>query len=186
MRSYFTLLALFPLLGCVPFVTPKVNPATARGLKVQATLTRAFLKGADYERYAISDEVLYQECGSITNGAGSRKTLPGDDLLPPRHDFKTVERRVERLSPQVAAKLLAVIDKLQPESLPAPGPHTALKEPGKYSITIFIDGKKQEYLTSVDAIASAQSELLRLLKGITTVLRSSNPPLCGQRTFFGI
>ncbi len=195
--------------GCARLQQPQLSEADKalleRPLVLDVFSARGFLGGSDYERYALNDDVLWRECGSVGNPNKRRqaKAIEGDDVLLNDPNLIVRERRVELLDTQSLLALKKSAQELlensqkQPESdndkywkekstIPRPGSVFSLRGPGLFEISVQFGEKKNHIVTSIDAVAEAQESTLGRTNELFAAIRGVGPLLCNSRTFFGV
>lgn len=175
---------------------PDVTNASGQAVTLDLFSARGFLGGSDYERYYLSDGLLWRECGSVSRGKKgvareARKKLPGDSVLKDDPQLSLQERRVERLSADQAAALSKEVQELLSEaeqgpSYPPPGSVFSLSDPGIFELLVRMGSSQQRVLTSVDAVADRSLPALASAHAVFEQLRGIGPEMCGARTFYGI
>ncbi len=173
-------------------VSPRGEPVT-----LDIFSARGFLGGSEYERYYLSDGLLWRECGSIAKGKKDPSAHPrpaklaGDSVLKVDPQLSLQERRVERLtSQQVATLSRQVADLLDksPETsaFPAPGSVFSLSDPGVFELLVHLGSSQQRVITSVDAVADRSNAALDAAHDLFATIRGVGPEICNARTFYGI
>lgn len=170
-------------------------------LSIDVFSARGFLGGSEYERYFLSDGLLWRECGSVKlpgNRAGERKrgverSIEGDEVFPRDTSLEISQRRVEKISAdeEASLKMLAsalgdVLAKGAAKRPPLPGSYFSLAEPGILELQVLLGEDKLRLVTSVDAIADGDSSVEKSSRALLERLRGIGPVICGAETFFGI
>jgi hypothetical protein len=167
----------------------------AAPLQIDIFSGRGFLGGSDYERYYLSDDLLWRECGNVTTapkGNMPPKPLEGDTVFPADPSLSILERRVDKISSEQQLKLkvkaaeLFKIKVLSDVKEPLPGSVFSLSEPGTLEINIVFGSSKLNLLTSVDAVADKETPVLEKTNKLFSALRGIGPVICKAETFFGI
>lgn len=172
--------------------SPSASGSSATVPKFAADLfvARGFLGGADYERYALKDTVLWRECGGVVSGKkSSAPTLEGDEALKRDPNLDLAERRVETLKEAERENLIGLaraVLKERSTSLPQPGSVQAITGPGVFELSLTVDGTEERILTSVDAVSNSETRQLKAVKRFFSTLRSQGPTVCKAKTFFGM
>lgn len=155
---------------------------------------RGFLGGSDYERYALSDGVLWRECGNVEKkgAALARPAVEGDTVLSNNPGLILQERRLELLSDEQALALRKMAEALierraaTQNALPAPGSVHSLSGPGLFELKLNFGGNKQHIVTSVDVIAEESTGVFRAANEFFATIRGVGPVMCNAPTFYGI
>lgn len=171
-------------------------PGTPKGeLSLDLFAARGFLGGSDYERYHITGDVLWRECGKVMPNkrpAGEKKPTEGDTIFREDPQLEIVQRRIEHLTPEQlgtlklkAQELLSSIAATTP-STPPPGSVFSLSAPGLLELSVGLGKSRERIVTSVDAVSDQENEALSGAYRLFSTLRGIGPEICTARTFFGI
>jgi len=167
--------------------------ADAGELKIDLFSARGFLGGSEYERYYLTGNILWRECGSISAAAKSSKPkLEGDQVLSKDPQLSIQERRVEKLSRDAlravrmqAARVLEA-RRAKKTAEPPPGSVFSLADPGLFEMMVQVGGSQDRIISSVDAVADKRTDTLDKANELFTILRGVGPEICGSKTFYGI
>ena len=172
------------------------SAASSAPLKIDVFSARGFLGGSEYERYYLTEKLLWRECGSVLSAArdtSERQPLEGDEVLSKDPQLKIQQRRVEKLTAsqigslkEKALRLLESIDPNKKRLEPPPGSVFSLSSPGVFEMFVEIGGRRQRIISSVDAVADKQSDTLEKAHELFSLLRGVGPEICGAQTFYGI
>ena len=193
------IVAAFALASCSrPLEEEMQLPEELRNTPIQIDVfsARAFLGGSDYERYYLTGNVLWRECGHVSATeqppAGAQKELEGDRVFPNDPSLTIVQRRVEKLTPEQLVRLkvksaeLFKMHALSDVKEPLPGSMFSLSEPGMVEIRITFGPTKFNLLTSVDGVADKDTPVLEHANILLAYLRGLGPVVCESETFSGI
>ena len=174
------------------------GPAS-KSLTIDLCAARGFLGGSDYERYVLTEDVLWRECGQIQSSkqaaakrAKDQPALDGDTILKKDPNLQIQERRVEVLSStqrgkvdMLSAELLQILSESKGKQ-PPPGSVFSLSEPGLFELSVRRDEKKERLVTSVDAVSEGAGKSLAEAKSLYEAVRGIGPEICGSKSFFGV
>ena len=167
--------------------------ADAGDLKIDLFSARGFLGGSEYERYYLTSNILWRECGSISAAAKTGKPrLDGDQVLSKDPQLSIQERRVEKLSSgalrAVRAQAARVLESRRSKKVsePPPGSVFSLADPGLFEMLVQVGGSQDRIISSVDAVADKRTDTLDKANELFTILRGVGPEICGSKTFYGI
>lgn len=182
--------------ACAPMSAleePETIDAQSGDLKIDLFSARGFLGGSEYERYYLTGNILWRECGSISAAGATKKVkLEGDQVLSRDPQLSIQERRVEKLSRDAvravrvhAAKVLEA-RKAKKIDEPPPGSVFSLKDPGLFEMLVQVGGAQDRIISSVDAVADKRTDTLDKANELFAILRGVGPEICGSKTFYGI
>ena len=196
-RSLLTLLC-FGFSACSAFWITHEDVAKDAFAGVPLTLdvfsARGFLGGSDYERYYVTDSLVWRECGNIARAPEktARGHLEGDEVLQEDPSLEIRQRRVENLSraqqamlKEKASALITSLDSNDVET-PPPGSFFSLSDPGLFELSVKLGTRKKRVITSVDAVADKTSLQMQQAHELFALLRGVGPTICESPTFFGI
>lgn len=172
------------------------SPSIRGPLRIDVFSARGFLGGSEYERYYLTDALLWRECGSVVSSAREvhdRDHIEGDEVLSKDPQLKIQQRRVEKLtSSQIeslrnaAASVLGSVNKGDKSVESAPGSVFSLSSPGVFELLVEMGGRRERIISSVDAVADKRSATLEKAHELFATLRGVGPEICGASTFYGI
>lgn len=182
--------------GCANLQPSTPQAGVPRGeLSLDLFAARGFLGGSDYERYHVTGDVLWRECGKVLSNkrdTSEKKPVEGDTIFREDPQLEIVQRRIEHLSPEQlgtlklkAQELLSSISATSPQT-PPPGSVFSLAAPGLLELTVGLGKSRERVVTSVDAVSEQESESLSGVHRLFATLRGIGPEICTARTFFGI
>ena len=157
---------------------------TSAPVKIDIFSARGFLGGSEYERYYLTGNILWRECGTISNAhkqTALHTELEGDQVFRPDPQLTIQERRVERLSKEERKKILqtaaSVLKASAERSIPEPPPGSvfSLADPGMFELLLAVDKEKKRIITSVDAVADRHSPTLDKAHELFATLRGIGP-----------
>lgn len=193
-------LALASAAGCSQFgARGSFGGPASKSLTIDLFAARGFLGGSDYERYVLTEDVLWRECGQIQSSkqAAAKRSkdqpdMDGDKVFKRDPNLQIQERRVEVLSTSQRARL----DELAAAFLqaaasagskqPAPGSVFSLSEPGLFELAVRRDDSKTRVVTSVDAVSDGSAESMAEAKDLYSAIRGIGPVICSSKSFFGV
>lgn len=175
---------------------PSAAAGAPRGeLALDLFAARGFLGGSDYERYHISGDVLWRECGKVQpnkRAASQKSPTEGDSIFREDPQLEITQRRIEHLSAEQlgalklkSQELLTSIAATSPAT-PPPGSVFSLAAPGLLELSVTLGKNKERVVTSVDAVSEQETESLSGVYRLFAALRGIGPEICSARTFFGI
>ena len=182
--------------GCAALQPSRPPAGVPKGeLALDLFAARGFLGGSDYERYHITGDVLWRECGKVLANkqpAGEKKPAEGDTIFREDPQLEIVQRRIEHLSPEQlgtlklkAQELLTSIAATSPQT-PPPESVFSLAASGLLELNVGLGTSRGRVVTSVDAVSEQESESLSGVHRLFATLRGIGPEICTARTFFGI
>ena len=196
MKNLFvTFLITASLCGCSSFYVAPTEPRPADSkLEAEVFAARGFLGGTDYEQYKLASGVMWRECGAVLSKVARAKETAkeGESVFRPDNSLQPQERRVEELNLDELTLLtnrafeLSKAAKQSSQKLPAPGSLFSLAQPGLVEIAVTIDGKKERFISSVDAVAEGNTAVTKALNEFYGTLRSVGKPICNANSFYGI
>ncbi len=175
-----------------------------QSIEIDLFSARGFLGGSDYERYHLKDDVVWRECGQVAKVRRERKSrerIEGDEVFSEDQSLVLEQRRAELLSApeQVeirrATRGLLNLTSSDKPSLPQPGSVTSLAGPGLLELNVSLEESpsvpgetkpKRMFVTSVDAVADHESEVLQSMHALVAAIRGVGPVICESPTFFSI
>lgn len=174
----------------------KTSAAIESGsLQIDVFSARGFLGGSDYERYFLTDDLLWRECGHVTSSKPKTrpsKPLEGDQVFASDPSLEIQQRRLEsvesKLRKELKTKASQLINALEASDTraPLPGSFFSLSDPGLIEMHVVLGEKEQRLITSVDAVAERESYALERAHDLFACLRGIGPVICDAQTFFGI
>ncbi len=174
------------------------GPAS-KDLTIDLFAARGFLGGSDYERYVVTEDVLWRECGQIQSSkqaaakqSKDQPALDGDKVFKRDPNLQIQERRVEVLSSSqrgkldsLAAEFIQALDSAAGKQ-PPPGSVFSLSEPGLFELAVRRDETKERLVTSVDAVSDGSAQSLSEAKELYSAIRGIGPMICGSNSFYGV
>lgn len=169
------------------------DPLLKQSLELDIFSARGFLGGSEYERYYLTENILWRECGNITASerAVKKRTAGGNTVLARDPELNIQERQVAKLSNKESLALrrraLELMNSLSSKkSMPAPGSPFSLGDPGVFELALTLGESKRRMITSVDAISNEESDVLKYAHELFAGVRGVGPEICGAKTFYGI
>ena len=144
--------------------------------KVEIFAARGQLGGTLYEKYVLSGDSLWRECGSLAK--------------KPTVTINPLETQADLVDPKTLKKLRNSLAKVpaseKSNPLPPPDSPFGIATAGAFEMTIAEGDNIRKFTTSVDAVSGAKSPQLKFMNRMFILLRSVGQPICGGGTFFGM
>lgn len=176
------------------FSSSKEKPIK-EAVSIDLFAARGFLGGSEYERYHLNETTLWKECGGVISSGKSKKNkkLDGDKVFSSDPQLDLEQRRVDKLNDDqlisIQEKILKILDAQKRNNnptLPPPGSVFSLAEPGVLELKISVGNSSKRFITSVDAVADSENDVLKEANGLFAYLRGIGKGICNSKTFFGI
>ena len=139
---------------------PQSPPLVLEGFELY--LSRASLKGADFEHYRVSQNAAYCECGALTRG----RAIPSEQKI-----FNPTAAYNNALQSSGSALSSYILEK-NPKFDP-PGDTRSPFNPGEVRLTIDLKDKHIEVLTTLDSLAPPSSKATSLLREFVEYARGA-------------
>ena len=196
LRGLATTVALVATIGCSNVVNKpesELNSKLPRELSVYAV--RKSITGTEYERYVISKNILYSECGKLSDSPKAATTAKSDLAPVPlqlgryRAERKSIYAR--ELSNAEKAELgpdiQNAIDQLN-RNKDRQADHPDLDSVGIFEVLVNEDSLPSPAyaLTSFDSVSDKGNSFNSTLRRLFKKLRSVPGSQCSEAPFFGI
>ena len=144
--------------------------------KVEIFAARGELNGALYEKYVLSGNSLWRECGTLNK--------------KPTIQINPVETQADIVDPDKLKKISSALSKTlsleKKVPLPPPDSPFGIGSGGAFELTVTDDDKVTKYTTSVDAVSGNKSTQLKSMNRLFVAMRSVGKSICGGGSFFGM
>jgi len=166
------------LSSCMHAYQPQaVSSDQASQVSYQLFLSRTSLEGTDFEQYKLLPMGLFMECGTIRRGRSHSS----------EHDIVRLQPDALQSTQVVAAEIFQHMTGGDPPSADSPGNNSSLIDPGKFLLSVTMNGKTARVDTSLDYVQRDKTMLSEQAKKFAQLLRGSlQRSPCGLADFYGI
>lgn len=199
MKLLCPLTLLLLLSGCSLFEPRKavVELPTDPGAvtEVELYLSRTTMTGTAYERYSVSGDEFFIECGEIRS----------EKLLPVVQEFEILSQPLRARAIERTRESVRIL-RHSPRTFSPPGKNSSLFDPGKLMLSLETPTETSRIETSLDFIALPKNFSQETLRSLTVYFREigtryapaeatgtfpahneqTRRTLCGRSDFFGV
>ena len=171
MKKYLLIISLLFISACSSNQASETSAPVPQHIKLY--ISRSSLYNTEFEQYTLSGDILFHECGKISNGrhqAGRQGVI-----------------KLENLTLEDLAQASAEVNESamrNKEDLNKSGNNSDLFDPGVFQLEM--DGLNSEIKTSLDSVTAGTGPLERKLRNLAeTIRKSAEEKLCGKE-FYGL
>lgn len=152
---------------------------------------RGFAGGAEYERYHLTDKILWRECGTIERKKQeikSNKKQQASSRSDP--NLSATDKGVVTLSDDELATIKFAARELLSQNItnvPPPGALFTMIQPGTYELEFSLGEEKGQLTTALDSVSTKNPTTLVFARDLYVALRAAGEKnSCTDHDFFGI